>query len=185
MLFRSHTLIVAISAYLLSLDLGCCKQMRINHFLCGLFHDLPEILTRDIISPIKHTVKGLDEFIKNIERQAVNDKILCKVPPNIRDDIEYFTQDEFNNRYKIEHFRYDMQNGADFFAQFNEDKFDPIYGEFLKVCDNLSAFLEAKISIAHGVSSQDLIEGAQGIFQKCADKEIANVDLGAIFRNFA
>ena len=179
-----HTLIVALSAYLLSLDLGCCKQMRINHFLCGLFHDLPEILTRDIISPIKHTVKGLDEFIKNIERQAVNDKILCKVPPNIRDDIMYFTQDEFHNRYKIEYFRHDIESGAEFFARFNEDKFDPIYGEFLKVCDHLSAFLEAKISIAHGVSSQDLIEGAQGIFEKCAHKQIANVDLGALFRNF-
>ena len=96
----------------------------------------------------------------------------------------YFTQDEFHNRYKIEYFRHDIESGAEFFARFNEDKFDPIYGEFLKVCDHLSAFLEAKISIAHGVSSQDLIEGAQGIFEKCAHKQIANVDLGALFRNF-
>ncbi|EFR48683.1 LOW QUALITY PROTEIN: hypothetical protein HCMG_00856, partial [Helicobacter canadensis MIT 98-5491] len=47
-----HTLIVALCAYLLGYDLGFCRQMQINHFLCGLFHDLPEILTRDIISPI-------------------------------------------------------------------------------------------------------------------------------------
>lgn len=65
-----HTLIVALSAYLVSFDIGCCKQMRINHFLCGLFHDLPEILTRDIISPIKRSVKGLDEFIKKIEEEG-------------------------------------------------------------------------------------------------------------------
>ncbi|WP_408938901.1 HD domain-containing protein [Helicobacter sp. MIT 00-7814] len=179
-----HTLIVALSAYLLSYDLPCCPQMRINHFLCGLFHDLPEILTRDIISPIKHTIKGLDEFIKTIESQAVGEKILSKVPHNIQDDIRYFTEDEFSNRYKIDCFPHKPSSAQELFAKFNEDKFEPICGEFLKLCDNLSAFLEAKISIAHGISSQDLTQGAQGLLEKCGQKELCGVDLGALFRDF-
>ena len=167
-----HTLIVALSAYLVSFDIGCCKQMRINHFLCGLFHDLPEILTRDIISPIKRSVKGLDEFIKKIEEEAVNEKILAIVPPNIQEDISYFTQNEFSNSESL------MQT-------YNRDEFNGVYGEFLKIFDNLSAYLEAKISISHGISSDDLVNGAKGIYDRCADKVICGVDVGKLFRDFA
>ncbi|CAM3469693.1 HD domain-containing protein [Helicobacter labetoulli] len=179
-----HTLIVALSAYLVSFDIGCCKQMRINHFLCGLFHDLPEILTRDIISPIKRSVKGLDEFIKKIEEEAVNEKILAIVPPNIQDDICYFTQNEFSNRYKIEHFCY-TADGESLMQTYNQDEFNGVYGEFLKIFDNLSAYLEAKISISHGISSDDLLSGAKGIYDKCADKVMCGVDVGKLFRDFA
>lgn len=179
-----HTLIVALSAYLVSFDIGCCKQMRINHFLCGLFHDLPEILTRDIISPIKRSVKGLDEFIKKIEEEAVNEKILAIVPPNIQDDICYFTQNEFSNRYKIEHFCY-TADGESLMQTYNKDEFNGVYGEFLKIFDNLSAYLEAKISISHGISSDDLLSGAKGIYDRCADKVMCGVDVGKLFRDFA
>ena len=178
-----HTLIVALSAYLVSFDIGCCKQMRINHFLCGLFHDLPEILTRDIISPIKRSVKGLDEFIKKIEEEAVNEKILAIVPPNIQEDISYFTQNEFSNRYKIEHFCYTADSES-LMQTYNRDEFNGVYGEFLKIFDNLSAYLEAKISISHGISSDDLINGAKGIYDRCADKVICGVDIGKLFRDF-
>lgn len=179
-----HTLIVALSAYLVSFDIGCCKQMRINHFLCGLFHDLPEILTRDIISPIKRSVKGLDEFIKKIEEEAVNEKILAIVPSNIQEDISYFTQNEFSNRYKIEHFCYTADSES-LMQTYNRDEFNGVYGEFLKIFDNLSAYLEAKISISHGISSDDLINGAKGIYDRCADKVICGVDIGKLFRDFA
>ena len=69
--------------------------------------------------------------------------------------------------------------------KFNQNEYNGIYGEFLKVFDNLSAYLEAKISISHGISSDDLINGAQGIYDKCAQKVIRGVDVGKIFRDFA
>ena len=47
----------------------------VNDFLCGLFHDLPEVLTRDIISPIKRSIQGLDDLIKDIEKRQVAEKI--------------------------------------------------------------------------------------------------------------
>ncbi|PAF53712.1 competence protein ComGF [Helicobacter sp. 13S00482-2] len=179
-----HTLIVAISAYLLSLDIKTCKQMRINHFLGGLFHDLPEILTRDIISPIKRNVMGLDEHIKKIEEEAVKSKILSIVPHNIAEDIVYFTQNEFSNRYKVECFTKFVKDGKDLMQNYNQDEYSPVYGEFLKICDNLSAFLEAKISISHGISSSELTEGAKSIFEKCSGHIINDVDIGSIFRDF-
>lgn len=179
-----HTLVVALCAYLLSLDMPSCKQMRINHFLGGLFHDLPEILTRDIISPIKSSIAGLDEQIKQIEERAVEEKILAHLPESIRADIVYFTQNEFANRYRIEDFTHYTKDSSELFAHYNSDEYNPVCGEFLKVCDHLSAFLEARISIAHGISSQDLIQGAQGILEKRKDTQICGLDLGALFRDF-
>lgn len=179
-----HTLIVAICSYLLSFDLKVCKQMRINHFLCGLFHDLPEILTRDIISPIKRSVEGLDEQIKTIEQDAVENKILKIVPQNIAEDIRYFTQNEFSNRYKIECFTKIAIDSKELLEIYDKDEFSPIYGEFLKVCDLLSAFLEARISIAHGITSSELIDGAENILNKCKDLIINDIDIGSIFRDF-
>lgn len=178
-----HTLIVAICAYLLSYELPLCPQMRINHFLCGLFHDLPEVLTRDIISPIKQGVSGLDSQIKELEERVVAQKILAHLPENINTDIRYFTQNEFTNRYKVEGFVHPA-SVDELLGQFNKDEFSPIYGEFLKICDLLSAFLEAKISIAHGITSKELSDGADKILARCATKVIGDVDIGAIFRDF-
>ena len=180
-----HTLIVALSAYLVSFDIGCCEKMRINHFLCGLFHDLPEILTRDIISPIKRSVRGLDRLIKNIEEAAVREKILAIVPSNIQEDITYFTQNEFANRYKLESFTYTAKSGEELMEHFNTNEHNAIYGEFLKIFDHLSAYLEAKISISHGISSDDLKNGAQGIYDKCATQIVQHIDVGKLFRDFA
>lgn len=179
-----HTLVVALCGYLLSLDIGACEQMRINHFLGGLFHDLPEILTRDIISPIKSSIVGLDEQIKHIEERAVQEKILIHLPESISADIIYFTQNEFANRYKIEGFTHYAKNVGDLFSHYNTNEHNAVCGEFLKICDHLSAYLEAKISISHGISSQDLIQGAEGILQRRQESAINGVDLGALFRDF-
>jgi putative hydrolase of HD superfamily len=44
-----HMLIVAIFSYLFSYKTGSSREKRINNYFTGLFHDFPEVLTRDII----------------------------------------------------------------------------------------------------------------------------------------
>ncbi|KAA0242417.1 MAG: HD domain-containing protein [Candidatus Brocadia sp. AMX2] len=46
-----HSLFVAILSYLFSLEIKACARRCVNNYFTGLFHDLPEVLTRDIISP--------------------------------------------------------------------------------------------------------------------------------------
>ncbi len=41
------------------------KDCKIT-FLFSLFHDLPEALTRDIITPVKYSVDDLSEIIAEI-----------------------------------------------------------------------------------------------------------------------
>lgn len=160
-----HMLVVAILSYFYSLEVGACKKRLENNFFCALFHDLPESLTRDIISPVKYGVKGLNEIINEYEMRLIDEQILPFVPENFRDEFSYilgirefegkFIKDEFENRTferKILPHEGTMEN-------VNEDKFNAIDGKALKYCDKLAAFIEAGISISYGVKSKELIDG--------------------------
>ena len=61
-----HMLIVAMFSYLFSYMAGASRERRINNYLTGLFHDLPEVLTRDIINPVKKSVEGPGRAYKGI-----------------------------------------------------------------------------------------------------------------------
>ena len=93
-----HVLIVAILSYFCSLNLGASEERIVRNYLNGLFHDLPEVLTRDIISPVKSSIDGLGDLIKEIEEQQLEAKILPLLPFRWHADIKYFTQKEFDNR---------------------------------------------------------------------------------------
>lgn len=54
-----HMLVVAILSYFYSLEIKACEKRLENNFFCALFHDLPESLTRDIISPVKYGIDGI------------------------------------------------------------------------------------------------------------------------------
>lgn len=177
-----HTLIVAMCAYLLSIDLGFSEKMQVDHLFCGLFHDLPEVLTRDLISPVKKSVKGLDAFLKKIEEEEVESKIISKLPSFIGGDLEYWTKNEFENRFLD-------SNGRVCVAERVEDLLvegvrRPIAGELLKFCDRFSAFLEARISIHHGISSEILRSGVASAYNELKSKEILGFKLGRLVLDF-
>lgn len=161
-----HMLMVAILSYFYSLKVGACRSRFIYNFFCALFHDLPESLTRDIISPVKYGVEGLDEIINEYEMRLIDDKILPFVPEHIRDEFSYilgirraengkFVKNEFENRTfdKEPKFHEGSLNSV------NEDKFRSIDGKALKYCDKLAAMFEAGISISYGVKSNELAGG--------------------------
>lgn len=75
-----HSLYVAILSYLFSLEIKACPRRCVNNYLTGLFHDLPEVLTRDIISPVKRSVEGLSELIKGYERSGWTRRCTCCCP---------------------------------------------------------------------------------------------------------
>jgi len=172
---KGHMLVVAILSYFYSLEVKACKSRLENNFFCALFHDLPESLTRDIISPVKYGIEGLNEIISEYEMRLIDEKILPFVPENFRDEFSYilgirmeggkFIKNEFENRIcekKPLHHEGTMEN-------VNEDKFNAIDGKALKFCDKLAAFFEAGISISYGVKSNELTEGFNNMdkfFQK-------------------
>ena len=54
-----HMLTVALFGYFYSVKINACEKRLQNNFFVSLFHDLPEALTRDIISPVKYSVDEL------------------------------------------------------------------------------------------------------------------------------
>ena len=186
-----HMLVVASLSYFYSLEVSACKKRLENNFFCALFHDLPESLTRDIISPVKYGVKGLNEIISEYEMRLIDEQILPFVPEIAREDFSYilgirqedgkFIKDEFENRTferKILPREGTMEN-------VNEDVYNAIDGKALKYCDKLAAYFEAGISISYGVKSKELIDGFTNMYRNFSEKpRIDGVDFLKICNEF-
>ncbi len=181
-----HMLIVAITAYLCTIEMNepPCDKRIYNNFFAGLFHDLPEVSTRDIISPIKKAA-DLEEIIKDYENERMKEEILPLIPKTWHEEMNYFTENEFQNRIKIEEGI--IQKGIQFEdlnSKYNENELSPIDGELIQACDKLAAFIEANLSIEYGIKSKFLLEGRKRIYGDCKGKEISGTDFGRIFNYF-
>ena len=178
-----HMLVVAMLSYLCSMEMKACYQRVCNNYFTGLFHDLPEVLTRDIISPIKRSIEGLDEIIKEIEQRQVEERILPLLPSTWHREIKYYITDEFKNKVIL--------NGEVTFVEadeigekYNQDEFSPVDGEMIKGCDDLAAYIEAFLSISHGITSHHLKDGFDSLYERYNRRQIANIDFGVLFECF-
>ncbi len=160
-----HMLIVATLSYFYSLHIGACGKRVENNFFCALFHDLPEALTRDIISPVKYSVNGLDDIISEYEIKVMEDEIFPYVPSKFLKEFQYILglYDGKKNEFLDKIIENDQIKIVEDLNQYNEDKYLPIDGKALKNCDRISAFIEATLSISHGVKSKELIQGKEYI----------------------
>lgn len=155
-----HCYFVAISSFLLSRQnqINICEKRIFNNFFSALFHDLPEAVTRDIISPVKQATDELPSIVKHIEDEIVNKELVPLMEDFYVDELMYFTSDEFENRIidngKVKHVSFEELNEA-----YNSDEFSPVDGKLVRLCDHASAFLEADISIKHGITSRHLEDG--------------------------
>jgi putative hydrolase of HD superfamily len=177
-----HVMVVAVLGYFCAVHMGACKNRIVNDFLGGLWHDLPEVLTRDIISPIKRSVEGLDELIKDIEKRQVEEKILPLLPQAWHEDIINFTADEFANRM-IKDGKVTVFDG-DVPEKYNIDQYQVIDGRMLKGCDNLAAFMEAWLSIRYGITSAHLEKAVQTLPEQYKNKVIGGINFGKIYQQF-
>lgn len=180
-----HVLLVAIMAYFCALKLDASDDRIVSDFLCGLFHDLPEILTRDIISPIKRSVEGLDDLIKKIEERQVGEKILPLLPYTWHQDILYYTQNEFSDKVIVDG-KVKPSTVEEINDKYNVDGmgYKPVDGTVVKGCDHLAAFVEAWLSRRYGITSKHLEDGENSIREQYRGKVIGGIDFGSIYEEF-
>lgn len=177
-----HMLTVAIFGYFFSIDVNACDKRIQNNFFTALFHDLPEALTRDIITPVKYCVDELSDIIAEYELEKIEDDILPNVPEELHDEFSYILglfdgkKEEFENKIYE-----DKIEVVDDVSKYNQNKYNPIDGLALKQCDKLSAFVEASLSISHGIKSKELINGKKEILKSL--KEIQGIDFKEIANN--
>ena len=100
-----HMLTVALFGYFYSVKINACDVRLQNNFFVALFHDLPEALTRDIISPVKYSVDELSDIIAEYEVTQIEDKIMPYVPDDLKKEFSYLLgldehnyKDEFENK---------------------------------------------------------------------------------------
>jgi putative hydrolase of HD superfamily len=185
-----HMLIVAIFGYFCARALGASDARIVNDYLCGLFHDLPEVLTRDIISPVKRSATEIEYKIKRIESNYMREKIFPLVPAAWHDELRYFTEREFDTRF--------IKNGEtqilekDFVIppEYDRAELKPIDGVILKCCDNLAALIEAVLSYKHGIFSDHLYTGAIKINKNISGRAegtdcVGGLDFRALIDEFA
>jgi len=158
-----HSYFVAAMSLLMSRSLGLSPCRIYGNFFSGLFHDLPEAVTRDIISPVKQATRQLPLVVKEIEDRIVHDELIPVMDDSFRDEILYFTNDEFENRVLLpdgtqKKVTYEELNG-----DFNAASFMPIDGKIVRLADHIAAYVEADSSISHGITSKHLRDGKQNI----------------------
>jgi putative hydrolase of HD superfamily len=162
-----HMLITAIFSYIFSLEISPCKKRLYNNFYSALFHDLPEILTRDIIRPVKYSISGLEDIIKHYETAQVSGKILPLLPKSWHGEMKYFIEDEFLNKIisnkRVKH----VKNIA---PQYNADVYSPVDGRLIEICDKFSAYVEASLTLEHGIKSALLEKSKKALYKAFAQK---------------
>jgi putative hydrolase of HD superfamily len=178
-----HSLYVAMLSYLFSLEIGACPRRCVNNFLTGLFHDLPEVLTRDIISPVKRSVEGLSELIKEYEKEQLEKEVYRLLPAGWLPDFLMFAEREFDTFVTVEG-KLVETTSEEISARFNEDAFNPKDGRLVKGADNLAAFVEAYIGIRNGSVSQDLQLARFNIKEDNQGISVAGLDFGGIYSDF-
>lgn len=186
-----HMLIVAMLSYFVSLEIGACPKRLYNNFFGALFHDLPEILTRDIVRSVKYSVKGLDAIIKEYEQKQVNEKILPLIPPGWHDEIKYFVQNEFANKIMVKEKQKDTADNGGVVRivdcikpAWNRDQYAPYDGAIIEICDKFSAFVEASLSIEYGIRSANLVTAKKKVYQQYKSTNLCGFNFGRLFSYF-
>ncbi|MEA3284998.1 MAG: HD domain-containing protein [Synergistota bacterium] len=179
-----HLLFVAVLSWLVVLETGGCFRRRYNAFYGGLFHDLPEVLTRDIISPVKRSVEGLDQLIKELEMEAIATDVLPLLPESWHPEMLAFVKDEFENRIWPKGQTTPTILDRDIGGNQDRDELNPIDGRIIESCDKLAAFIEASESIRLGIKSNELFEGKRSIYMRYAHKCVNDYPVGVLFDYF-
>ncbi|MDR1690626.1 MAG: HD domain-containing protein, partial [Candidatus Methanoplasma sp.] len=92
-----HSLMVADMIYLGDFDRKADSRQVYNDYYTALFHDLPEVLTKDVISPIKANVDGLAHLLESYEKELVQQKIMPLIPGSWHRELEFMVYEPFTD----------------------------------------------------------------------------------------
>ena len=178
-----HMLIVAILSYLLSLEIKACPRRCYNNYFTALFHDLPEVLTRDIVHPVKKSVGGLDSLIKEYEKERMEEEVYSLIQEDWHKEMRMFTEIEFKSVVTLDG-TLQEKTSDEISARFNEDRYNPRDGELVQAVDHLAAFCEAYLALANGVKAQDFDKTKASLRQDYMGKTIAGLRFDEIYSDF-
>jgi len=169
------------------------KKFLYATFMSALFHDLPEIITRDIVAPLKNRLG--EEIIKEAEIEGIREEVYPLLPEYIRKELACFLAipenegsltnteiNEFSNRLcelskmNVEIKVLENKDFRKLCALDNEENSSLIIpGELIKQADKAVAYAEAVYSINFGVKTNELMNAAEGLRKELLHTEFAEI----------
>ncbi len=118
------------------------------HFLAtvALYHDVSEVITGDMPTPIKYHSPAIRDAYKSIEK-AAGEELLTLLPDDLRSDFEKVMM---------------------------EDKLPAEYQILIKAADTLSAYLKCQAELKGG--NQEFAQAAEYVEQRLKEFELPEVD---------
>lgn len=161
-----HSMYVAVLTYFVIMELGVqndADKVLVDSFFAALFHDLPESLTRDIISPVKRNIEKLEVKLAEYEYEEVTQKMTSKI---------------YRKSWKKD-FLYLLGKTSQKGKKFNPftDRAS-VLGNLIESLDKTAAFVEAKMSVELGVNSEELQKGLKYSVLAIKDKVYSYKDKG-------
>jgi len=176
-----HSMLVSCLALLLTRKHSPSSKRIYNNFFAGLFHDLPEAVTRDIISPVKKATKNFPKIVKTIEKEIVEEELYPLTKDFIQKELVYFTEDEFQNKIIKENVIKEVTT-KEINEHYDSEKYSPIDGKLIRLSDQIAAYLETYKSIEYGIKSSHLEQGKTYIYNKYKDEiSICGLDVSRFF----
>ncbi|NJB67481.1 putative hydrolase of HD superfamily [Desulfobaculum xiamenense] len=187
-----HLFAVAAYAHFFGVVAGAGEAQRVNNFFAALFHDLPEVLTRDIISPVKQSVQPIADLIKQYEDSELERRVFGPLREggcaDVAERLEYFLGIEVGSEFAptvCEGKAVRKVSRQDLYTQFDDEAHDPKDGEMIKICDSLAAFVEAYTALRNGISSDQLQGALWRIKSSHATTDLGDgLHIGAILADF-
>ena len=179
-----HCFFVAVMTLLLGRETNpkMCDRRVINNYFSALFHDLPESVTRDIISPVKQATVALPTIVKKIEDEIVSKELVPLMDKAYVDEVIYYTSDEFTDRIITKDGTVKAVSWQELNGKYNTAQYNPVDGKLVRICDHLSALMEADISIKHGITSSHLQSGREGMLELYQEGVlISGIDVNKLF----
>jgi putative hydrolase of HD superfamily len=175
-----HMFTVAIFAYIFSMKNNVSDKRKYNNFYSSLFHDLPEILTKDIVKPVKLSISGLEKIIKHYEKKQIYEKILPLIPSKWRVEMQYFIENEFSDRIIENNCVRIIKN----VINFDDNSYDIIDGSLVEICDKLCAYIEVSITLEFGIRSFSLMKSKQILYDEYSNCKKNNINFKQLFDFF-
>jgi putative hydrolase of HD superfamily len=187
-----HMFIVACLAYFFSIAVGACPVRRHNNFYAGLFHDIPELLTRDIISPVKSSVQGIGDLIREYEGKELERRLFSILDRSVYGDLierlSYYLGIDVGSEFEstiIEDGKARIVSWDQLQGEYNQDRFCPKDGRMLKICDHLAAFLEAYTALSNGITNAHLQQALWRIRTLYQNQSLTEeLHIGALLADF-
>ena len=82
-----HEFDTAVYSYIISIEKGFCESNATKAFFLGLFHDLGELLTKDMPSSTKDGIDGYRDASEIVEEELMEEELYPRFPKHLADEL--------------------------------------------------------------------------------------------------